>query len=169
MENNIESIFEKIAEVDSELARIFRDVAENLIPENIEIDQVYEGENIFRYPGSNTESNSEKIIDIISSNYPLVNIIPGNTPGLCMPICICNAFGKWNSRKTGFKGIADKLYEYWMACPINRSTLIFTLAWDQIDFNDSFKRIFDIETNNNGKHICVVLFHLSGFSLTYLR
>ncbi len=47
-------------------------------------------------------------IDKVADRIGDINIIPGK-PGSCHSLCVSKSFGKWNSRKDGFKGIAEKL------------------------------------------------------------
>jgi len=108
-------------------------------------------------------------LDIVADRIGKINMIPGE-PGNCYPMCICKAFGKWNSRKYGFKGIAEKTIDYWLSCSeVNRDTIIFTNAWDEIDFNQRYRKHFDSQTNNPDKTVCVILVTSQGFSIQYLK
>jgi hypothetical protein len=51
---------------------------------------------------------------------------------------------------------------------INQSILILSFSWDEIDFLERYKKIFDDYTNK-GKTICVVLITTEGDSIQYLR
>jgi hypothetical protein len=98
-----------------------------------------------------------------------INIIPGDVPSICHPICLGKAYKKWNS-KVGFTGVAEQIIAYWLQCANkNKDTLIITFAWDELDFNHKFKRKFDAQSNHKDKTVCVVLVTSQGFSIQYLR
>jgi hypothetical protein len=170
MFNNINEVQAQIAELDEGLAQIFLDFAgmlsEEIHDENEDAKQRQsQNRNIIKeFPNI-----SSKIVDGITKGTP-INIFPYDIKGPCQPICLCKAFGKWNSYKSGFKGIADYLINhYFNECSYqNKSILILTFAWDELDFIERFKEIFDDYTEQY-KIICVVLVTLSGFSIQYLR
>lgn len=58
-------------------------------------------------------------------------------------ICVCEAFGRWHAR-TGFSDIIKETINYWLGCfQINKSTIIFTNAWDQHDFENKYEQAFE--------------------------
>ncbi len=170
MRNNIDEIFSRIVEKDRELAGILGNFAERFLEEthynNEEIDGNHKRSKrqLRDYP-----KLANGIIDRIT-NGTQINLYPSDLIGKCHPICVCKAFGKWNSYKLGFKGTAKYLLNnYFKGCgKINKSILIFTFAWDELDFLEKFKEEFDNYTRQ-GKTICVVLITLNGMSIQYLR
>jgi len=97
-----------------------------------------------------------------------INTYPEGKPSNCHPLCVCNAFGKWNSYKNGFKGTAKYLIEkYFKACGhTNRNVIILTFAWDEIDFNERFKTHFDNYVAQ-GKSISVILLTSQDITIPY--
>jgi hypothetical protein len=168
MYKNIEEITKQIAERDPGLAEIFRVIAGQLIeePSSLE-DRTYENSSGSKGLGEKIKEKGAKIIKEYS-NSTSINLIPSDVKGTCHTECICFAFDKWRTQG-GFYGIVERIKEYWLICPNNLKTIIFTTAWDEIDFIEKFKPLFDFRTRNSGKMICVVLVGLNGNSVTYLR
>ena len=115
MFKNINDIMDRISEISPDLAVVVEEIFGRLK----------------ELSDDNSEHNSrdlEKILDRISDRIGNINMIPG-MPGSCHKLCISKAFGKWNSRKNGFKGIVEKTIAYWMSCSeVNRDTIILTNA-----------------------------------------
>lgn len=174
MFNNIRDILGRLSEKSGNIARVFEDILGELKELSTEVEplridrggferQISGGRkrSLIKDLGSAIESVVERIEEI--------NLIPGE-PGNCYPLCICKAFGKWNSRKYGFKGIAEKTIAYWDNCyKINRHTVIFTFAWDEIDFNQNYRKIFNTHTADQNKTVCIILVTSQGFSIQYLN
>jgi hypothetical protein len=168
MHNNIDEITRKIAEKSRDLADIFASIARSLSEANGEYENRFD-EKEPKKNKSNYPKNARPIIKGSIKGMP-INTYPDGIPGLCYPICVCQAIGKWNSFKNGFKGVAKYLNnDYFLSCgKINKSILIFTCAWDEIDFNELFREKFN-EYTNQGKTICIVLLTSNGITLQYLK
>ena len=105
-------------------------------------------------------------IDRFASNQS-INLIPSNGSGACHQICICEAFGKWNA-KNGFTGIVKQAINYWLGCfQSNKTTIIFTSAWDQDAFEDKYEQAFDNYSLGGPHNIAVILVTPKDLSLVY--
>jgi hypothetical protein len=161
---HIYEISGQIAEKDTELAGIFDRILGGLAEKGL-FNQTSKSKNSERSDLHNT-----KISDIVNilDQFGKMNIIPGEPNSPCLPFCVCCAFDKWQSNK-GFRGIAGKTIAYWLSCPdVNRGTLILTFAWDDVDFYEKYKPLFDRYTNDPRHTIAVVLITNRGISLQYL-
>lgn len=174
MFKNINDIIDRISENSPDLAGVLEEIFRRLKEISIEVEPMRMDRDGFgrqitdRWKRSLNKDLGEAV-DIVADRIGKINMIPGE-PGDCHQLCICKAFGKWNSRKSGFIGIAERTIDYWLSCSnINRDTIIFTNAWDEIDFNQRFKSHFDSQTNNPDKTVCVVLVTSQGFTIQYLR
>ncbi|MCX6152620.1 MAG: hypothetical protein NT007_00510 [Candidatus Kapabacteria bacterium] len=164
-----DEICSRIMKKDDILAQIFNELAAAL-SEEINSDH---GGFDNQHQIDQSAKNLPKLANEISNrilNGDKINIYPGGFPGKCHSVCVCKAFGKWNSYKYGFKGTAKYLVEeYFVNClKINQSILILTFAWDELDFIEKFKDKFE-NYIKQGKIICVVLVTINGFSIQYLR
>lgn len=172
MLNNKKEIVGKISETSVELAEIVNrvigelgEIASNFGP--LRMDRESFEKQI--KPKRNLNDDMEESINRIANRLGEINMIPG-VPGSCHQLCISKAFGKWNSRKYGFKGIAEKTIAYWDNCSkTNRHTVIFTFAWDELDFNQNYRKIFNTHTADPNKTVCIILVTSQGFSIQYLR
>ena len=102
-----------------------------------------------------------------------INLYPAEGDVSCREICVALAFNKFGSRNDkdpGFKGVAEWLSEYWLSCSNkNKSTLIFTFSWDEVDFIERYKNNFDARVSRADKTVAVVLITPRSISLPYLR
>lgn len=161
----IKKIFQQIAEKDEKLARLFDDFANRIYQEsalNRDTDNVNIGKLKSRrlYP--------EDVLDKSSENGK-INVIPSDYDADCQSYCICFAFDKWQS-SNGFKGVVNKAFDYWFSCfKVNRGTLIFSYAWDDVDFNEKYKNRCDQYTRDQQHTVAIVLITSKGFSLQYLN
>lgn len=173
MINSINSIVDSVASKNRRLsellARIFKDLQEiSTEVETIRLDHKDFEEQINNRKGRSLTKDLDDVIDEIADSIQSINIIPGLS-GDCHELCISKAFDKWSS-KNGFKGIANKTISYWLACTqINKDTLIFTTAWDEIDFIQKYKQHFDAQSRSQNKTVCVILATSNSFSIQYLR
>jgi len=163
---SIRDIGGKIAQVDENLAGIFRGVAESIL---IAKDRCKETGSSFPI--------GEVIEDAIKSNIRggRINTIPfGDPTPDCLEHCLAVTFGKIKS-KNGFISIAKRVNDYWLRCSgVNSVTIILTDAWDINEFNPWFRESFNEHTSSrNGKNIkhtvAIILYGDFGFSLQYLR
>ena len=174
MFNNIRDILGRLSKISGDVARVFEEIFGELKKistevEPMRIDRGGFDEQIFNRKKRNLNKDFGEAIDVVADRIGNINMIPG-VPGNCYPLCISKAFGKWNSRKYGFKGIAERTIDYWLTCSkVNRDTIIFTNAWDEIDFNQNFRKRFDSQTSNSDKTVCVILATSQGFSIQYIR
>lgn len=162
---SINDIRNKIAEKDEKLAGLFDDIIRNVVKEN---ERSQEFDDI--YPEIH-KPRKAIIEDLLYPNrgYGAINVIPGENKTSCHSYCVCFAFDKWQYSK-GFCGIARKAIDYWLSCAkINRGTLIFSYAWDDVDFSDKYKRPFDHYTNEDQHTVAVILISSRGISLQYLN
>ena len=174
MFKNIRDILGRLSEISGDVARVFEEIFGELKKistevEPMRIDRDGFDVQIFNRKKRNLNKDFGEAIDVVADRIGNINMIPG-VPGNCYPLCISKAFGKWNSRKYGFKGIAERTIDYWLTCSkVNRDTIIFTNAWDEIDFNQNFRKRFDSQTSNSDKTVCVILATSQGFSIQYIR
>lgn len=167
MENyqNIEQISNQIAEKNEKLAWIFREFIVRIIEEC---------EKLRKLDENNPKKSKASILlteDILakSSEDGKINVIPSDYRASCQSLCVCFAFDKWNASK-GFKGVSKKMIEYWLSCSkINKGTLIFSFAWDGVDFVDNYKTQFDQYTIDPEHTVAVILYTSRGISLQYLN
>ena len=105
-------------------------------------------------------------IDRFASKQP-INFIPFNSSGACHEICICMALGKWNSQ-IGFSGICKETIEYWLGCFMaNKSTVIFTSAWDQEAFEAKYEKAIDNYSLGGPHNVAIILVTPKDMSLVY--
>ena len=96
-----------------------------------------------------------------------INFIPFNSTGACHEICVCMALGKWHA-KNGFSGIIKETIDSWLGCfQANKSTLIFTSAWDQEAFEDKYEQSIDNYSLGGPHHIAIILVTPKDMSLVY--
>ena len=96
-----------------------------------------------------------------------INFIPFNSTGACHEICVCMALGKWHA-KNGFSGIIKETIDYWLGCfQANKSTVIFTSAWDQEAFEDKYEQSIDNYSLGGPHHIAIILVTPKDMSLVY--
>jgi hypothetical protein len=170
MNESINAIYKKIGRKNEELAEIFRRISgalsENQFRNDEQTDDKQSKPDKFE---KDLKKKAKKAVSDATAGTQ-INLYPSEVKGDCHPECVCYAFGKWNSYKTGFKGVAKYLSEkYMINCKkINQSILILSFSWDEIDFLERYKKIFDDYTNK-GKTICVVLITTEGDSIQYLR
>ena len=153
MINNIKDILREVASTSEELAGILDDILKGI-------------------EGINNKSHLPTVInesiDNFADNMGRINMIPGE-PGGCHQLCISKAFGKWGANN-GFKNIASQTITYWLSCAkINRFTIIFTSAWDELDFNQRFRKKFNAQCSDPNKNVCIILTTSQGVSIQYLR
>ena len=153
MINNVKEILREVASTSKDLAGILDDILKGI-------------------DGINDKSDLPTVInesiDNFTDNMGRINMIPGE-PGGCHQLCISKAFGKWGANN-GFKNIASQTITYWLSCAkINRFTIIFTSAWDELDFNQRFRNKFNAQSSDPNKNICVILTTSQGVSILYLR
>ena len=173
MFKNIRDLLGRISEKSGNIARVFEDILGELKELSTEVEPLRIDRDGFERQISGERKRSlikdlgsaiERIVERIEE----INLIPGE-PGDCHPLCICKAFGTWNSQQ-GFKGIANQTISLWLSCSkVNKDTLIFTFAWDELDFNKRYRKKFDAQTSNPNKTVCVILVTSQGFSIQYLR
>ena len=174
MFKNINDILGRISEKNRDIAGVLEEIFGTLKEIAVEVEPMRTDrggfdEQISNRKKINLNKDFGKAVDIVADKIGNINMIPG-VPGNCYPLCISKAFGKWNSRKYGFKGIAERTIDYWLTCSkVNRDTIIFTNAWDEIDFNQNFRKRFDSQTSNSDKTVCVILATSQGFSIQYIR
>lgn len=167
MFDNIDEIARRIAEKSLSLAELFKIIAERILAKSYkeEGEREYNGQlkqPVIKFPPFNDPFYVE-IAEQTDSN-----LIPSNYKGSCRPKCLAFAFDKWGG-KVGFKNVAKDIIALWLNCfHINQDTLIFSYAWDELDFNQFFKNQFD-SYSNQGKTICVILVTNEGLSIQYLR
>jgi len=167
MNNNIEQIYQEISQVDEELARIFREFDE-ISFDSFGMNRASADDFGSNIPTKTIKDKYNDLFNKLAGHIGDINIIPGGIVGECHPICLCNALDKWQS-KNGFKGIAERVIALWISCfNINRKTLVFTFAWDELDFIEKFKEKFD-NYASQGRTICIILVTLNGMSLQYLK
>jgi hypothetical protein len=155
--NVLQNLIRRIEEKDQGLAGIIKELLNPISEEII-------------YGGNTTENIFGKIKESAESNIFNINLIPININGHCHKYCVSLASGKWNSRKNGFKGIVNRTNELWLKCGHkNRGTVILTSAWDEIDFNQNCRNIFDAQTNNQTKTVCVILVTANDIAMLYLK
>ena len=153
MFNNIKEILREVASTSEELAGILDDILKGIEVISNKSD----------LPAVINES-----IESMADSMGEINMIPG-VPGGCHQLCISKAFGKWGANN-GFKKIANKTITYWLSCAkINRFTIIFTSAWDELDFNQRFRNKFNAQSNDPNKSICVVLVTSQCMSMQYIK
>ena len=153
MINNVNEILREVASTSEELAGILDDILKGI-------------------DGINDKSDLPTVInesiDNFADNMGGINMIPG-VPGGCHKLCISKAFGKWGANN-GFKNIASQTITYWLSCAkINRFTIIFTSAWDELDFNQRFRKKFNAQCSDPNKNVCIILTTSQGVSIQYLR
>jgi len=156
-------IFQQIAEKDEKLARLFREFTDRLLQES----KMKQG----RLDNGIFDPLKIGIKDILIPDHDSkdFNIIPGEYDTLCLKMCVCFAFDKWQSKK-GFNGIANKTIDYWLSCyRINKGTLILSYAWDDLDFIKKYKNRFDQYTLDPQHTVAVILVSSTGFSLQYIN
>ena len=95
----------------------------------------------------------EDIIDNFANNKNgqlVMNFIPSNPGGNCMPLCVGMATKKFggkrdeNKNRTGFKGLITDIIKYWLNCgSVNTRTILYTTDWDNVSFNENWKSIID--------------------------
>ncbi len=170
MYEQIVEIRNRISRKNNQLGDIFEQIAKEIIERENIYPSDYNSEEplIGRRTKDITKDFGKTINEIGRGGY--INTYPNGEPGNCRPILVCNAIGKWNSFKFGFKGSAKYLVDhYFQSCSaINEGILIFSAAWDEIDFNELYRDKFNLYVQQ-GKTICVVMVTLQGFSLQYLR
>ncbi|MCK8826070.1 hypothetical protein [Fuchsiella alkaliacetigena] len=102
-----------------------------------------------------------------------INLIPSDKKGSCREYCLVLAFNKWNSKskkKPGFKGVAQRVINYWLKCnDVNKGTIILTTAWDEKDFQEKFKTPFANYASDLGKTVAVILLTPASISIQYLK
>lgn len=167
MENyqNIQDITRQIAERNEELGQIFENMIGDLIETNL-TDQNPDSKLPVR-----SKPHQKNIDDIVSQSNRSgsINVIPGTSAAACHPYCLSFALDKWQSSK-GFRGIANSTISYWLSCSsINRGTLIFSNAWDDVDFYEKYKYKFDQYTKDPQHTVAVILISSRGISLQYLN
>ncbi len=175
MFKNIKDILNRVAEHSPSMAGLLDDIIKGIldIPKEPRVEPLksdFDGlkEQLSGHPKRILTDDIQTSIDRVTDHSD-INVIPGGLPSACHPICISKAFNKWKS-KVGFTGIAEKTIAYWLNCAeVNKDTLFFTFAWDEIEFNQKFKSKFNAQTNNPNKTVCVVLVTSEGFSIQYLR
>jgi hypothetical protein len=167
MFDNRNDIAKRLGEKSRELAELFDQIAKRILEKSFE----EEGE---REYNRRSKQNNRKFplfkdpyITDIAEQFDS-NLIPSDYKGSCRKYCLAFAFDKWGG-KVGFKNIANDVMALWFECfQINQVTLIFSYAWDELDFIQCFKNHFD-NYSHQGKTICVVLVTDEGFSIQYLR
>lgn len=164
-QETIERISKQIAEKDKQLSRLFDEFIERIIQESE-----------YKKISSNHEQKNSTVGILVPGDILInsdveqnINIIPSTNINGCKPNCVCFAFGKWNSSK-GFKGVTARTIAYWLSCSkINNGTLIFTYAWDEIDFIENYKNHFDKYTSDNQHTVAVILCTAGSISVQYLN
>ena len=167
MENHqkIEEISRQIAEIDGELASLFDQIIRNMDFEN-RLNHNLDANNWIKPKRSRI--NIENIVSPIGG-FDEINVIPGELNTSCHTYCACFAFDKWQS-SIGFRGIASGAIDYWLTCPkINRGTLIFTSAWDDVDFFEKYKNRFDRYTQDPQHTVAVIFISSMGINLQYFK
>ena len=164
---SIVDVGRRIAEVDGNLAGLFRGVAE-ILP-----DEKRRREESERDGKRGNERIVKGIFDRIGIRGA-INTFPFGEPSDCLEECLAMTFGILNS-KYGFNQVAEKVKNYWLNCGMeNCRTLIVTDAWDVTDFNRRHKGAFNsytlFQNKDTIKHtVAIVLYGDYGFSLQYLR
>ena len=123
-------------------------------------------DNNFEIVSKNIQDLLKPSIDRLADNQS-INLIPIKSQGACHQVCICQAFGKWNAQK-GFAGIFKQIINYWLGCfQANKTTAIFTNAWDQVDFESKYENYFDNYSLGGTHHITIILVSSKDLSLVY--
>ncbi len=150
MINNVKEILREVASTSEGLAGILDDILKGIDDE------------------SSLQAVINESIDNFADNMGKINMIPGG-PGACHPLCISKAFDKWGA-KPGFKNISSQTITYWLSCAkINRFTIIFTSAWDELDFNQRFRKKFNAQCSDPNKNVCVILITSQCISMQYIK
>ena len=96
-----------------------------------------------------------------------------NKDGDCKEVCVgvaTKSFGsKWDEDRlrTGFKGLMKEMIQYWENCgSINKTTILLTTEWRDVDFNNDWKDIVDNHVNR-GKKVIIIQVIQSGKIRTY--
>ena len=133
------------------------------------VGQIIEGigsESLVDIDSRDLQGQVKDSIDRLASSQS-INLIPSNGKGACHEICVCEAFGKWNARN-GFTGVVNQAINYWLGCfQTNKTTIIFTSAWDQDAFEHKYEQAFDNYTLGGPHQIAVILVTSKGISLVY--
>jgi hypothetical protein len=145
-----------------EAAGIFEHLEESLNnPKNRTISKVLED---FIDNNSSTKSQSGTSYNF----YPSLN-----KDGDCKEVCVgvaTKSFGsKWDEDRlrTGFKGLMKEMIQYWENCgSINKTTILLTTEWRDVDFNNDWKDIVDNHVNR-GKKVIIIQVIQSGKIRTY--
>lgn len=67
-------------------------------------------------------------------------------------------------------GIFKQIINYWLGCfQTNKTTLIFTNAWDQVDFESKYENYFDNYSLGGTHHIATILVSSKDLSLVYSK
>lgn len=165
MWKNTERIFSDLGKKDERLAKIFSDIIRDL---KERLEKISEKDNF------NDKAKSEVETAIRRSRHKdVINQYPGNLKDRCRKVCVGLAFNQWNSsakNKPGFEEVAEWISDYWLRCnDINRGTIIFTTAWDQVKFQKKYKRTFDSHSMHKDNTVVVVLLTSNSISLQYIN
>ena len=161
-------ILDILTEVDPEIMDTFPQIGEHIINELPHLDEEIGMGN----KGNIIKDRLNRILDDgLKKSGQRVNIIPEGNPDRCQRIGYASMIDKWGSTK-GFNGICKKLITYWLKCSkTNRTTIILTTAWDEIDFSqnkvENYRERFDSYASEH--NIIVILISLAGFSICYMK
>ncbi|MEI6091763.1 MAG: hypothetical protein WCR42_15005 [bacterium] len=162
MNDEIYQILRNIARKKFELVEILGDIARNLTVEIASYNRrFYKELSELNYPSRDLQLKAREIVD---------NCIAADKSGESQQVNVCKAFGKWQSRMGGFRGVGQYLLDEYLPNADNArgTVLILTFAWDEVDFIDKYKAAFEDFTRQTGT-ICVILVTLRGISIQYLK
>lgn len=162
MNNEIYQILRLVSQKKYELQEILRDIARKLTVEIASYNRRFYRElSELNYPSRELQLKAREIVD---------NCVAAGKSGEFPQVTVCKAFGKWNSKMGGFRGVGQYLLDDYLPNADNArgTVLILTFAWDEVDFIDKYKAAFDDYTRQSGT-ICVILVTLRGISIQYLK
>ena len=95
------------------------------------------------------------------------HLIPDDIKKPCKKQSLAMALAKWEA-PNGFCAIAKQTMNHWLSClDENTGTLLFTSAWDEVDFLERLKPQFDAYAKKH--QLVIVLLTAHGFSITYIK
>ncbi len=117
----------------------------------------------------NEEIHFPSIASIVShcALHDNISILPTRRPEGCKEYCVVASFAQWNA-PDGFCALSDQVLRLWLEfSKVNKGTLFLTAAWDEIDFSQRYRPLFD-HYSRSPHHVAVILVSTTGFSPVYL-
>ena len=101
-----------------------------------------------------------------------MNLFPSESKGKCQSFCLAIANKKFDKPRrgleAGFKGIMLEIIAYWFNCTgVNKTTLILTGTWDNVAFEENYKKIIDNYTRVHNKKVIIIEVGPTGFFPRY--